>query len=385
MMRHTPKLLAVAITATLAAASAEHARADIAIDQIGDYEVSLEGLMQADGNWFNNDVADLNGAGLVNGKDTEFEMRRSEVVLKGKGTDFDWVLGYDGKANKWLDVNLKWKLGSSYLQAGQFKQPNSLEELSSTKNNDFIAKSMITNTYGISRRLGVQYGGGGQDWGYTLSYFSRELTRNLAHGQGWGGRFYYAPINASGSVLHFGVSAVDYDNQHDTQRFNSRPDADLATVRLIDTGNVLNTDRNRTIGLEGMWINGPFKVQSEYMQTNTSRVNSSFGPSFSGDGWYVSGVWNMTGETWGYKGGVPSTPLPNEPVFGMWQLALRYDKMDLNDFPVLGGEEHNITAGVNWYWRSNFKISANYVKVNSTRRGISDDPDIFETRLQFYW
>ena len=67
-------------------------------------------------------------------------------MLKGKGPgNIEWVLGYDAKADKWLDVNAKYKLGGDanhFLQVGQFKQPNSLEELSSTKNNDFISKAL---------------------------------------------------------------------------------------------------------------------------------------------------------------------------------------------------------------------------------------------------
>src|SRR3546814_2894212 len=117
------------------------AHAEIAIDSIAGSDVSLEGLIQADGNWFDNDLADLNGIG-ANGKDSEFELRRAEIVLKGKGPgNMDWVIGYDAKADKFLDVNVKYKLGGNgnhFVQVGQFKQPNSMEESSSTKNNDFI-------------------------------------------------------------------------------------------------------------------------------------------------------------------------------------------------------------------------------------------------------
>lgn len=382
MNRHTPRLLGLAIAAILAAPAAH---AEIAIDVIFGSEVSLEGLMQADGNWFHNDVTDLNGAGLANGKDSEFEMRRAEIVLKGKGTMFDWVLGYDAKADKFLDANVKWKLGKSYLQAGQYKQPNSMEENSSTKNNDFISKAMVTNLFGVARRVGVAYGHDDGSWGYQASVFGRELTRNLAQGQGFGGRAYWAPINSSGSILHFGLSAVDYDTNDDTQRWQVRPDADLSAVRLVDTSNILNTDRNRTVGLEALWVGGPIKVQSEYMRTRTSRTDATSADDFTGDSWYISGVWNLTGETWGYKAGVQTTPLPNNPEAGMWQVGLRYDKTDLDDGPVLGGEQDNVTVGVNWYWRSNFKLMANYVKVSSTRRDIDNDPDIVEARAQFYW
>lgn len=384
-MKPTLRYLSVALAAALAAPLAH---AEIAIDVIGGSEVSLEGLMQAEGNWYHNDVVDLNGVGGNDGKDTEFEQRRAEVVLKGKGTTWDWVVGYDGKLNKWLDVNAKYKLGTNYIVAGQFKQPNSMEELSSTKNNDFIAKAMVTNLFGIARRTGVAYGDDRPNWGYTVSWFGRELTRNLAEGAGFGGRAYFAPINEKGSLFHIGVSAADYDTHVDTLRLRVRPDADLATARLVDTANLTDADRQRTFGLEGLWVGGPFKVQSEYMRSRVERLKHD---NFTGDSWYVSGVWNLTGETWGYKAGVPTTPLPNTPETGMWQLGLRYDKTDLNDGLVKGGVEHNITFGVNWYWRSNFKLALNYVKVSSDKFSaaahgdVSDDPNIVEARAQFYW
>lgn len=374
--------------ALLAALAAPAAHAEIAIDSIADSEVSFEGLIQADANWFSNDVTDLNGSEGNDGRDSEFEMRRAELVLKGKGPgNYEWVLGYDAKANKWLDVNAKYKFGGDgnhYMMFGQFKQPNSLEELSSTKNNDFISKAMITNTFGLSRRLGGSYNIGDANWGVTGAAFGRELTKNLAHGSGYGARGYWAPINDKGSVLHFGLSYVAYDTDADTLRYRARPDADLATARLIDTGSLADTDRVKTLGFEGLWVTGPFKLQGEYMESDVNRYGVG-SQDFKGTGGYVSGLWNITGETWGYKGGTPTTPLPNEPASGMWQVGLRYDTMDLNDSGVLGGKMNTWTAGVNWYWRSNFKFMLDYVKVNSKRQDVNDDPNIIEARAQFYF
>ena len=371
--------------ALLAALAAPAARAEITIDSIAGSDVSLEGLIQADGNWFNNDLADLNGIGN-NGKDSEFELRRAEIVLKGKGPgNYEWVIGYDAKADKFLDANVKYKLGgngSHFVQVGQFKQPNSMEESSSTKNNDFISKSVATNTYAIGRRLGVGYGFGTDSWSINASYFGRELTRNLAHGSGYGLRGTWAPINEKGNIVHIGLAYANYDTDADTFRLRARPDADLASVRLVDTGNMTDTDRVATTSLEAMWINGPFKLQGEYYTSDIKRLANSDYTSTAG---YIQGTWNITGETWGYKGGVPSTPLPSEPGSGMWQLGLRYDTIDLNDGAVEGGKMNTWTAGVNWYWRSNFKFALNYVKVNSERQGLSDDPDIVEARAQFYW
>lgn len=67
------------------------------------------------------------------------------------------------------------------------------------------------------------------------------------------------------------------------------------------------------------------------------------------------------------------------------QLGLRYDVLDLNDDAVTGGRIKTITAGMNWYWRSHFKLVLNQVIVNSERAGIDDDPGITEARMQLYW
>ena len=383
-MKLSPNILSLALLAALAAPAAH---AEIAIDNIADSEVSFEGLLQTDAYWYDSDFINLD-ADPADGSDADYGLRRAELVLKGKGPgNFEWALGYDASGDgKFLDAFAKYKLGGNgnhFIQAGQFKQPNSLEELSSTKNNDFISKAMVTNTFAVARRLGVGYAYGDSNWGVTASMFGRELTRNRAHGSGYGARGFWAPINDKGNVLHLGLSYVDYDTDADTLRYRARPDADLSN-RLIDTGNLLDTDRIGTLGVEGMWIHGPVKLQAEYMSSKVSRYGAG-SEDFTGTSGYVSGVWNVTGETWGYKAGTPGTSLPDNPAAGMWQLGLRYDSMDLDDASVLGGKMNTITAGVNWYWRSNFKFMLNYVKASSDRRGISDDPGILEARAQFYW
>ena len=379
-MKLAPKLLAAAVLAALSTP----ALAEITIDVVGGSEVSFEGLVQFDYNDFDSDVVNLNGDAL-DGSTADNELRRAEIVLKGKGPGmFNWVVGYDAKADKFLDTNIGYRFnGTTVLTVGQFKQPNSLEELSSTKNNDFISKAMVTNTFGLARRLGVGLSTGGDTWTLTGSMFGRELTRNLAHGSGYGARFTWAPINQSGRLFHLGLSAVDYDTDADTVRIRTRPQADLASARLVDTGNLTNTDRQQTLGVEGIWVQGPFKLQAEYMQSTVDRYSSP--EDFTGASGYVSGVWNVTGETWGYKNGVIATGGPDEPASGMWQLGLRYDTIDLDDGTVLGGQMDSLTGGVNWYWRSNTKFSLNYVMVESERRGVQDDPNILEARVQFFW
>jgi phosphate-selective porin len=68
------------------------------------------------------------------------------------------------------------------------------------------------------------------------------------------------------------------------------------------------------------------------------------------------------------------------------ELAARYDRLDANDGAVLGGAQSAFTVGANWYIRSNFRLSLNYVMVESERVQsgvlINNDPNIVELRGQ---
>jgi phosphate-selective porin OprO/OprP len=428
-MKSSRKLLAAALLAALSMP----AFAEVEFDVIGGSEITFEGLLQADGYWYQDDIQSLagNGASFSDGKDTDFDMRRAELVFKGKGPGmWNWVAGYDARANKFLDVNVQYKFdGFTFLRVGQYKQPNSLEELSSTKSNDFISKAMTTNLQGVARRVGVAAGTGADNWSITGSAFTRELSRNLANGNGYGVRGTWAPILEPGNYLHLGLSLVDFEARDagsalgstpvfdgdNRARFRVRPDADRTAAFLVDSGQFTDAERIRTMGAELAWVHGPFKLQSEYMRTNVGRDDHD---DYDFDSWYVSGVWNLTGETWTYKDGVVVTGLPSEPTKGLWQIAARYDHVDLNDGSVnfapttpvvsgvMGGKESNWTVGVNWYWRSNFKFALNYVKVDSEKYTgktsatysqdaawngktvndfLSDDPSIIEFRAQLYW
>ena len=373
--------------ALLGALAMPAAHAEVAIDVIGGSEVSFEGLLQTDAYWYDSDTTNLD-ADAGDGDDADYGLRRAELVLKGKGPgNYEWTLGYDASGDgKFLDALVKYKIGGDKqhtLQVGQFKQPNSLEELSSTKNNDFVSKAMVTNTFAVARRLGVGYGLGGDDWTFTASAFGRELTRNRAHGSGYGVRGTWAPINEKGNVFNLGVSYVDYDTDGDLVRLRARPDADFAN-RLVDTGTLADTDRLSTLGLEAFWLRGPFKLQGEAMRTSVDRYRAG-NDDFTANGGYVSGVWNITGEAFSNKGGVPGTPGATEPGSGMWQLGLRYDTLDLDDGAVEGGRIDTWTVGVNWYLRSNFKLMLDYVMVDSERRGVEDNPGIVGARAQFFW
>lgn len=384
-----PLLLLLAVGTACCGALPAHA--EVKLGTVAGSDVAVEGLWQLDGNWFDNDVADLDGRD--DGRNRATGLRRAELVLKGSGPGgLSWVLGYDVDAERFLDANLAYAFeddgGRHIVMLGQSKQPGSLEELSSAKNNDFIAKAAATNAFATSRRLGAGYAWEAKDRGVALGYYGRELTRDQGEGAGFAVRGYWAPVAGEGNVVHLGLSYADRDTPADTLRLRVRPNADLAAVRLVDSGSLTDTDRLATTGVEAMWIRGPLKLQGEYYRANGERIAAG---DYGVGGGYASLLWNPGGQTWDYRGGLPRTPSAGDGNAGLWQLGLRLDAIDFDDGAVRGGRMDAWTVGVNWYWRTNVKLMLNYVDVSSRRFDpataavVDDDPGILEARVQLHW
>src|SRR5690606_33222258 len=108
-LKSNPDRLALALLLT---GLAPLAHAGVPLGSIGGSDVSFEGLVQTDGYWYDNDLANLD-ADDGDGDSTDFGLRRAELVLKGKGPgNTEWVLGYDASGDgKFLDANVKYKLG----------------------------------------------------------------------------------------------------------------------------------------------------------------------------------------------------------------------------------------------------------------------------------
>ena len=95
---------------------------------------------------------------------------------------------------------------------------------------------------------------------------------------------------------------------------------------------------------------------------------------FGGDnarfsGYYGYAAYMLTGETRPFKGGNFDRIKPFNEIgnggLGAFELALRYDHIDLGDTPVLaraGNEASSVTAGVNWYFNPYAKLMVNWVR-----------------------
>jgi phosphate-selective porin OprO/OprP len=212
------------------------------------------------------------------------------------------------------------------------------------------------------------------------------------------GRITVAPMVGADRVVHFGLSAAwrkpaEENSTNSTGpkftmvRFQSKPESDVTTAHLVDTGEISGAQNYRLMGLEFAAERGAASLQTERYDAQVERQSDS---TLDFSGWYVQVAYTLTGEARSYKSerGVFGIIHPTRPFgkdgWGAFELAARVSDVDLSDRDVDGGEERNQTLAINWYLNSFLRLSANYVKVIEIKGGpfAGDEPSVFELRAQ---
>ncbi len=366
------------------------------------YSIQLNGRMQMDSALYSEDQRSL-GDGV--------EMRR--VYLSASGVmDHDWgyKIEYDfANGGNLQDVYLQYLgLDPFKVTAGYFKEPFSLEQLTSDLHTTFMERS-LASALAMDRRVGVMgsyydnlgtlalgaFGSNAEGTHPTIDDIHDNQNLNGGEGDnGWrvAARGTFSPIHDTGKVVHLGAAADYYAPNDEPLRFRQRPESHITDRYLIDTGALGQIDSATSVGAELAGVYGPFSVQSEYMQTDVDRDNGS---SVLMNGWYVYASAFLTGESRSYdpKTGTfgrikPSRPFPGG--LGAWETAVRYSKLDLQDKDVLGGKQDDITLAINWYMTQRVKLKGEYIWASADPSagaspwfGEKDAPDIFQMRLQY--
>ncbi len=180
----------------------------------------------------------------------------------------------------------------------------------------------------------------------------------------------------------------DKDQQCARLRFRARPEAHITDVRLANTDRFF-ADGADLLNPEAALVYGPFSVQGEYFSLKTDAPAEN-DPKF--EGWYAYASWFITGESRKYdqKGGTFGRVKPKnnfhigQPGWGAFEVALRYSELDLTDKLIEGGEEQDITVGLNWYINPSIRFMLNYIKADLENRATvpNDDINIFQARFQ---
>jgi phosphate-selective porin OprO/OprP len=347
--------------------------------QDGDFSLRLGGRLHADAARFSDDSNNL-----LNEDSHDAEFRRARLFISGKAFDeWRYRLEYDFSADHDYRIKSAWVGYNGFkpvtVRAGNVLVPFSLEEMTSSNNITFMERA-LPNAFASSYKVGALVNTYGENWSAAAGLFDGNIRNGSKDGWGVAGRLTFAPVRERRSVLHVG-GAVEY-REPDEVNFNTRPEAHLAQ-RLAGTGTLRDIDNTLTAGLEAAVVRGSLSLQGEYMQVSVERNRQRSDPDFSG--WYLYGSWFVTGEHRRYnakKGNFKQ--IRPESKYGAWELAARYSSVDLEDVGVTGGEEQNITLGLNWYLNRHIRFMANYVRVDASpdRDGNSESPDIIQLRAQ---
>ncbi len=290
------------------------------------------------------------------------------------------------------------------VKVGQFVEPFGLENMTTSNNITFMERSLVNEALATDRTPGV---------GVETAFLNNRLT--LAAGafnkwydekQHWHyttrvtGLPWYAEEGRR--LLHLGA-AYSYLKPDSEVYFRTPPEADMGNYHM-NTGN-FPADKIEKFGLEAALVYGPFSLQGEYMAAEFDLsaphrdftlfpVDHHFTHAHRFDGYYVQASYFLTGEHRPYdcEKGFFGRLVPKKNFslrnggWGAWELALRYSTLDLTSenmrSGVAGGDEDNITVGVNWYLTPNTRVMMNYVRADIDQSAYEGSLDIYQGRFQ---
>lgn len=318
-------------------------------------------------------------------------IRKLEIDLTGGiGKDWNYTLGIDFEAGRIARFSDSWIAYSGFADNIEvFVGRHSanwfgLENSTSTSWYPFLERSSMANVFYPGDGLGLLVDYWLEDAGFTFLALQPDQGTKIATDDGrkfsndrWMGLFRgtFAPCHQLGDVWHFGISAVIRQNDGalnqlrlndfvmSTRPAGARARFTPALVRtspreFIDVG--LSVNRAYAGNVEFARQCGPWIIQAEYSQGLLKRVNSQLG-AVQVRGWDIQTQYMLTGEIHKYDprdgnfGGIDV-----KSPYGAWEVAARYDYVNLNDKDLLGGKEHDVTLGLSWYWNNNVRISLNY-------------------------
>ncbi|HYC55325.1 MAG TPA: porin [Candidatus Binatia bacterium] len=361
----------------------------------GAFKLKLGGRVQYDAAFFGADdeleaglgtrsvppsATDPDGGGPLQFKDGT-QLRRARIELDGViyerflfKAQWDFVEGRSDIKDMWLGVAAVPYLGT--LRIGQVKEPFSIDELTSSKYDEFIEQSLAT-AFVPSRNPGITIQNAvlGERLQYAAGVYRNADDAGNSGGDGtWAlttritGLPWYAQEDR---LLHVGLN-LTYRDISGRVRFASRPESRLAP-NVVDTGN-MEANWMLAGGPEVALVFGPFSLQGEFIYAHVDGETGATNPVGEQGfyGYYAYASYWLTGESRNYKTAVaefdrvkPKRNLLQSGGFGAWQAVARWSSIDLDDGNSIksidGGKASDVTVGLNWHWNPNMRLMFHYV------------------------
>ncbi len=333
----------------------------------GKFEANLRGRLQVDAGFVEDDIGNLDVEGT--------EARRARLGIQGRAwtvVKYKFEADFSDNSVSVEDANIQYAgdaLGGIKVLVGQTKIPNSLDELTSSRFTTFAERAAFTDAFGLTRQLGIllSYDNEVNGIGYAIDLgafrgnFSGDGPDQPQEGRTLAGRLAgWTKVNDN--LFHLGGSVRsrslgDTDSDID---YELRPFVHVTDDEIIGTNAILDpNDEDLFFGLEGAWRWEGFHVQGEWGQVSldTSADDVTF------NGWYVDAGYFIGGRRT-YSKGKFGRPVVERAVgaggWGAFQVAYRFDTVDLSDGTQLGGELSQHIIALNWWLNRHTLLSLNY-------------------------
>ncbi len=382
-----------------------------------DYWLKLSGLLRFDEAMFMGSYRDR-GNNYASGGN----IRTADLYFDG-GLGYDWAY----TVSLQFAPNNRSTFGDTWITHTGFLMENNqiwfgripgnwfgLDNSNSGTWNPFLERSLVANTFYPGDGIGVMTDFWTDCAGLTLTAMKAEQSSfnevpNVR--DRWKGtiRATVAPVHEDGDVWHMGVSGayrklVDTVSGNPTTfssgmsgaAFNAYPGVKIRNsasgmnnVVSTTTGNpatVYSTNNSqvpiqasniRLFNIEAARQIGPFILEGEYTNAFVNRTGTQPFRQAGGaivqvqqgtlhfSGWNVQTRYLLTGEHHIYdvRDGQFGSVNPCSS-YGAFEVAARYDFVDLNDKNVRGGSQHDVTVGLNWFINQNVRLSANYIRAS---------------------
>jgi phosphate-selective porin len=239
----------------------------------------------------------VDGGGL--GDDDDFykndnaaELRAARLGLEGhflQGWKYKFETDFADSTVDVKDAYLEYSgefVEPAYVRIGQYKTPNSLEEVTSRRFITFMERAAIVDAFELDYQLGLGGGVSGDNWGADAGLFGQNAS-DVQDNEG------YALARPVSLQSEFANTVL--------QRKNGEDDAN---------------------NLWGGYVSASYFLTGEHRNYDPER-----------------GVFERIEVARPLQDGGP----------GAWELTARADYIDLNNEGVKGGEQVSWIAGVNWY------------------------------------
>lgn len=331
------------------------------------------------------------------GWDAKGEMRRARLFVQGLVLEnFFFKLAYDVPDEELKDAYLGLRdLGPiRTLALGQLKEPFSLENETSLRNQPFLERS-LASALAPGRNLGLLASGVLFDarlrwaFGAFVTDDSRrqedESVRGYDEDPELALRVSGLPIwrDEGRTLLLLGASFTHtFVDRDEELELSARPETELLKP-LFTTGRFHGVTSIERLGVEVAAVRGPFWLQADWIANRFQRDTGDL--DFWGGS--VRAGWFLTGERrrYGRASGVFGRVVPRKPFswserrFGALEVAGRVSYLDITDRDVRGGRQLDLTVGLNWYLRAHLRVGLNWVHAHVHGRG---DIDVVQARLQ---